>query len=269
MDSVSVQRSWTSSTPPAVAKSVAPTGAVSLAPTTVSPSAETSAPPHSPSPSTSAAPRSPRRASWQSDAGTIPPRPPELSAAARAVQKTVQEAIPERAPAEILHIAGAPPPASPPQASIPQEPMPVTSPKKPWDRVALTATPHHGIWRDSLVGLDVELPEGAGSPEHVAGGVMIYAVQILLGHRPLSHLRNWLDPAVFAALSRRAGLAMRIEGKAPACPPPRICRLRMTSPLPRVAETIAAIHDGVRVRAAALRLEYHGKRWKVMALELG
>ncbi|WP_420313563.1 Rv3235 family protein [Actinobaculum massiliense] len=62
---------------------------------------------------------------------------------------------------------------------------------------------------------------------------------------------------------------MRIEGKAPASRAPRIRRLQISSPLPRVAEVIAVLHDGTKVRGAALRLEFQGTRWKVIALELG
>lgn len=105
-------------------------------------------------------------------------------------------------------------------------------------------------------------------PAQWAAAVAQSAVEALLGIRPVTQLSRWLATPVYQALSRRAGLALRVCG--PARTPG--VRIRSVTPFPvddtRV-EASVTLHDGRRFRAAALRLErFHG-RWLVTALEIG
>ncbi len=194
---------------------------------------------------------------------------PDGRARAHAAKKRIAE-LPVAPPKAQTGPIPAPAPAGKVKTGkLPLGAPPLTTWQRPWDRIAISATPHKETWRPVLMSLREQLPASAPPPQRIAGTVLIYAIEILLGRRPLAHLRNWLDPDVFATLGRRYSLAMRIEGKAPASRAPRIRRLQISSPLPRVAEVIAVLPDGTNVRGAALRLEFQGTRWKVIALELG
>lgn len=155
------------------------------------------------------------------------------------------------------------------QLDPPDGPMPVTSPTKPWDRVAIACSEEQvAFWlRDDYLP-DAPLPKELELHPQVVGKILVHAVEILLGHRPCSQLRAWLSPQVFGALSRRAGLAVRINGRAPACSAPRVRHIHVCRPRKRVAEAAVVLHDGQRMRAAAVRLEFFRDRWQVVALEI-
>ena len=148
--------------------------------------------------------------------------------------------------------------------------MPHTNPDHPWDRIAFAAaTPVSPLWRTTEEPLSAPLPEDAPSPASLVGHVVIHAIEILQGHRPASQLRHWLTPEVFAALSRRAGLAYRIKGRAPKTLPPRVRRIHSCMPQERAVEAAVVVFDGQKIRAAALRMEYRRSRWITTALEIG
>ncbi|MFG6286079.1 Rv3235 family protein [Actinotignum schaalii] len=138
-----------------------------------------------------------------------------------------------------------------------------------WNRLALSATPYRDIWREDMATLDDPLPPGIRAPHRFAAGIMTYSFEVLLGHRAPGYVRPHLVPEVFAALVRRAGLAMRIKGKAPWPGDLRISTLKITHPRPRVAEVIACVSSGERNHAVAMRLEFLRRRWIVVALEIG
>ncbi|MDO4887516.1 MAG: Rv3235 family protein [Actinomycetaceae bacterium] len=171
-----------------------------------------------------------------------------------------------RPPAQVF----TPVPAEDDGRALPQHELPRTSPDEPWDRVALTAVPaSEPKWDEEAPDLRRALPADAPDGRAMVGTIVIFAVEILLGHRPPSALRRWLTPEVFGPLVRRAGLAHRIKGKAPRTRTPRILQVLASQPKARVIEAVTAVHDGQRVRAACLRLEFLRGRWKVVALEIG
>lgn len=150
---------------------------------------------------------------------------------------------------------------------------PAATPGKPelhqWNRLALSATPYRDIWREEMATLDDPLPPGIRPPHRFAAGMITYSIEVLLGHRAPGYVRPHLIPEVFAALVRRAGLAMRIKGKAPWLGDLRISTLKITHPRRRVAEVIACVCSGERNHAVAMRLEFLRGRWIVVALEIG
>ncbi|MCF2705980.1 hypothetical protein I6E29_01680 [Arcanobacterium haemolyticum] len=144
---------------------------------------------------------------------------------------------------------------------------PETQPHLPWDRLHLTAhgTPLRYYQTDSLT---TPLPPEAPKPAPIAAIIVIQAIEILLGHRPHQHLHHWLSREVYSTLVRRAGLAARIHGTAPRIRAPYVHRLHLCMPVARAAEVAIAVHDGNRLRAAAIRLEYRKGRWRGVALDI-
>ena len=145
---------------------------------------------------------------------------------------------------------------------------PVTSHGQPWDRVRFT-----GVARPGAEDLEDE-PVGAPESEwpaadRLAGAVARHAVEALLGARSPAQLARWLAPALYEALSRRVGLAGRLQGR-----PPRVSHVAVratsgSSPAPHAREVSVVLHHDGRSRAAAVRLETFRGRWRAVALEIG
>ncbi|AIE83216.1 Rv3235 family protein [Actinotignum schaalii] len=147
--------------------------------------------------------------------------------------------------------------------------LPSESKLHQWNRIALSAAPYRDMWREEMATLDDPLPPEIRPPHRFAAGIIVYSIEVLLGHRAPGYVRPHLIPEVFAALVRRAGLAMRIKGKAPWLGNLRISTLKITHPRPRVAEVIACVYSGERTHAVAMRMEFLAGRWIVVALEIG
>ena len=155
------------------------------------------------------------------------------------------------------------------QMDTPTMEFPRTSPKRPWDRLAFASQQEKiALWADEDYHPGDPLPEQMRLPSAAIGQIVVHAIEILLGHRPPSHLRNWLSPQVFESLVRRAGLAIRIKGRAPKGKTPRALRTQLCHPSERAIEAAVVVHDGHGVRAAALRAEFIRKRWRIVALEI-
>ncbi|MDO5025452.1 MAG: Rv3235 family protein [Trueperella sp.] len=148
--------------------------------------------------------------------------------------------------------------------------MPVTTPRRAYDRTAFASppTPVAKLFLDPDIDRYAPPPEVAGKPEVFAAALVGRAIEVLLGTRPARQLQTWMTPPVFQALVRRASLGERVAGKSPARHCPRVLRARVCYPSPRVAEVALLVNDGVRTRAAAVRLEIRRERWHVIALDI-
>lgn len=170
----------------------------------------------------------------------------------------------DRPPGSILARVRVPAPSA-----VEPDAFPSASPERPWDRVAIVVAREDPRFREESMELKDPLPDRAPDGSSLVGAIVIRTVEVLLGHRPASSVRQWLAPEVFAPLVRRAGLAYRINGRAQRRQAPRILHILANRPLARVIEAVAAVHDGERVRAACVRMEYLRGRWRAVALEIG
>jgi len=150
--------------------------------------------------------------------------------------------------------------------AAPARPAPPPDGARPWDRVRFSA--------DTPSTAEAPAPQ-AGDLEQLppvgpwAGTLVRAAVEVLTGSRPTAQLARWLTAELYESLARRAGLAVRILGR----PDPALCarvrRVRCTEVRPGVHEAAVVVHDGVRIRAAAVRVECHRGRWRATALDIG
>ncbi|WP_233187996.1 Rv3235 family protein [Actinomyces qiguomingii] len=104
-------------------------------------------------------------------------------------------------------------------------------------------------------------------PARFAAVVVTAAAEVLSGQRRADNLARWTTPELFAALARRAGLARRLLGQAPATRP-RPRSVHAQQPDNGCCEVTILLDDGDRVRAAAARLEAFRGRWLLAALEI-
>ncbi len=158
-----------------------------------------------------------------------------------------------------------------PDGVAPTAPTPEAAPggDRPWDRVRFTGaadtTATDAETREPEPDELAQLPPVAPWAATLARA----AVEVLTGSRPTAQLARWLSADLYASLARRAGLGVRILGR----PDPALCarvrRVRCTEVRPGVHEAAVVVHDGVRIRAAAVRVETHRGRWRATALEIG
>lgn len=104
----------------------------------------------------------------------------------------------------------------------------------------------------------------------VARVVCQATAETLLGLRPVSQLRRWLDMEVYSKVQKRADIMTRHRVDATVRPRPLVFRSERTSqPAPDAWEVSLVFSDDLRTRACAMRLQAHRGRWRVVAMELG
>lgn len=102
-----------------------------------------------------------------------------------------------------------------------------------------------------------------------AAAVTQATLDILLCRRQAGSLYIWFNPLVFQSLSRRAALYLRIHGRDRSRHTPW-ARTIGSHQLENGGWEISLLcFDGVRKRAAAMRVEIHRGHWRVEALEIG
>ena len=103
-------------------------------------------------------------------------------------------------------------------------------------------------------------------PPAVAGrSVLLLALEVLVGRRPVGQLRAVTTPGLFAALSGGRRPAWCAGGTAPLV----LGRVHVCEPVDGVAEISAVAHRSGRAHAVAARLEGIDGRWRCTALQIG
>lgn len=118
-----------------------------------------------------------------------------------------------------------------------------------------------------------ELAADPGDPTALCCAVAHAATEVLRGVRPLAQLVRSVSPEVYDQLEALARVRSAARERRGAPPTPqsrsRVRRARVVRVAPEAAEATVIIDDVDRVRAAALRVELHRGRWRVVVLEIG
>lgn len=101
-------------------------------------------------------------------------------------------------------------------------------------------------------------------PTPLCGAVVVAAIEALRCSRPLAQLARWVSPEVYEALARAVSPAPLTPGRRAVVRRVRVCLVG-----PGVAEGTVVVHDGARVRAAAVRFEAHRGSWRATVLQIG
>lgn len=140
---------------------------------------------------------------------------------------------------------------------------------RPWDRIAFRSPAREPLEPDEeLPSLVWPQPVPADLPEPSAwcGALVRTCVEVLLGARPPAQLARWLTSDLFGTLSRRAMVGQSLTAAARRV---RVLRVHTCALDETRYEASVVLHDGRRVRAAAVRIEIHRGRWRATALEIG
>jgi len=115
-------------------------------------------------------------------------------------------------------------------------------------------------------------PAERPDPRQWGGRVTLAAFEIMLGHRSASQLARLVDSRtlhVLAMNTNRIGIERRRQRGNVVPGRPRLTSVRCYQPHPDAAEITAIVHDGVRIRAVAMRLTARGGQWMATAFEMG
>ena len=94
--------------------------------------------------------------------------------------------------------------------------------------------------------------------------------EVLVGLRPANQLHRWVVPEVHEKVRQRAELLARHRGEsAVQARQLTFGAIRTTRLRTGIWEASVVFSDQQRVRACAMRLEAHRRRWRVAAMELG
>jgi Family of unknown function (DUF6459) len=151
-------------------------------------------------------------------------------------------------------------------------PIPVVEPR-PALRVVQDDDPVPAPWpSQDVLPLELEaalvVPPPQREPGLLRGWALRFtqvALEVVAGLRPPGQLVRLTSEEVQAGLQRRHALALRADAV------PRRFRVRsvhVSTPLDGIAEVAAVVGEGGRYRAVAFRMEGHGERWEVTALDM-
>lgn len=142
------------------------------------------------------------------------------------------------------------------------------APRNTWD--PLTVDAEGGAPEDhSLPPVSEVAPPPLEDLSKVASVLTKAVAEVLLGTRPARQVQSWLFEDVWHVVRRRASLSQR---SSQASPPPSTVRILRVHPCQvdeRTCEVSVVLHDGRKVRAAALRLTVHRQRWRAAAIRIG
>ncbi|HEU5222263.1 MAG TPA: Rv3235 family protein [Candidatus Lumbricidophila sp.] len=112
-----------------------------------------------------------------------------------------------------------------------------------------------------------ELPE----VEPVIRSITHCVIEAFAGARDLEQLARWVTDDVYRALQVRvvlAARARRARGQATQRPAFTIGNVILSEPADGVVEAVAMVHQRVRSRAVAIRLEGYDLRWRATAISV-
>ena len=148
------------------------------------------------------------------------------------------------------------------------EQLPRPIPRAQWDPLTVDVEAEEKV--------DYERPpalEAAGPPledlSKVASILTKAVAEVLLGTRSINQIQAWLLEDVWHVIRRRAHLSQRSAPPRKHPSAVRIIRVHPCQVDERTCELSVVLHDGYRVRAAALRLTLHRQRWRAAAIRIG
>lgn len=112
-----------------------------------------------------------------------------------------------------------------------------------------------------------ELPD----PEPILARLTLLVIEILAGSREIDQIARWLTDDVYRHLQKRVVLSARgrsLRNRPAHRIPFTVGRVVVTEPRDGVVEAVVMVHNRVRTRAVAIRLEGFDGRWRATAINV-
>ncbi|QHC68556.1 3-hydroxyacyl-CoA dehydrogenase [Rathayibacter sp. VKM Ac-2759] len=112
-----------------------------------------------------------------------------------------------------------------------------------------------------------ELPD----PEPILERLTLLVIEILAGSRDIDQIARWLTDDVYRHLQKRVVLAARsraLQGRPAHRIPFTVGRVVVSEPRDGIVEAVVLVHNRVRTRAVAIRLEGMDARWRATAINV-
>ncbi|MWV50545.1 3-hydroxyacyl-CoA dehydrogenase [Rathayibacter sp. VKM Ac-2803] len=112
-----------------------------------------------------------------------------------------------------------------------------------------------------------ELPD----PQPVLERLTLLVIEILAGSREIDQVARWLSDDVYRHLQKRVVLAARsraAQGRPAHRIPFTVGRVVLSEPRDGIVEAVVLVHNRVRTRAVAIRLEGRDARWRATAINV-
>ena len=171
------------------------------------------------------------------------------------------------APAPPLHLRLVRPP-QPPLAD-PREPVRLVLPgvpvPRPMHRPGPRPRPERPLDPDGDFGPTWSTRADLPSPAEAGRSIVLLALEVMTGRRPVTQLRGVTTPGLFASLSAGRRPRWCATGTAPLV----LGRVHVCEPVDGVAEVSVVARRAGRAHAVAARLEGLDGRWRCTALQIG
>lgn len=190
-----------------------------------------------------------------------------MSAAASAAPLPHPQPWPAGRPARRLQAV---PPLASPQAPAPARarPLPRSGPRLDWDPLTVDAE-YAGPEFVEVPELAYPQPAPSYDATRLAGAVACAVAEVLAGTRPAPQVQRWLHEDVWQVVRRRAALSRRSPTGLSRPHGMRVIKVHPCQVSPTALEASVILHDGERVRAAAIRLHLRRGQWRAAALRIG
>lgn len=142
------------------------------------------------------------------------------------------------------------------------------APRQRWDPLAIDAEAEAAKDHDLPPVRPAAAPPAIEDLAKVANILTKAIVEVLLGTRSPAQVQPWLVEGVWHVIRRRAALSHRSSTTRPASSV-QVLRVHPCQVNERTCEISVVLHDGRRVRAAALRLTLHNQHWRAAAIRIG
>jgi hypothetical protein len=134
-----------------------------------------------------------------------------------------------------------------------------------------THAPKNRFNVDEFFGLQRTRSDDLPDPSPLLTGLTRCIIEVLAGARELEQLSRWVSDEVYRHLLKRvvlASRARRVTEQSPKRPQLTIGEPRVTQPVDGVIEAVVLVHQRVRTRAVAIRLEGLDGRWRASAINV-
>jgi hypothetical protein len=164
-----------------------------------------------------------------------------------------------------------PNPAPAPDTAAPQENKDPNTAEPPEPPEPPEARHHEKFLEDDFFGHQPSTRSQLPDPVPLLKNLTRCVIEVLAGARDLEQITRWVSDDVHSHLLKRVALSARaraVKGQKVQRPIISIGKVTISEPRDGVIEAVVIVHNKVRVRAVAVRIEGFDQRWRASAINI-